>query len=257
MPDVFASLPLTDAQIAGIYCAGDFALLAPRCEAVASGADGAIAAASFALTSATPFAARGVQPGHVLVISHGTRIDPKTGKSESKAVSDTLPVLAAADGGLTLGRFGYQPGQGALPAGVTETTGVTGLSYHVASMLTQIQAEYANVCRQLGIASSADLLNNLDVQKITALEVLRDLYNEQSRDGKDDWASKRDDADGQIKSLLESLRMTYSDSTTLSRRPQSAPLLDDFHWRPPSAGHVPDFRRRWDGGYRREPGFHE
>lgn len=247
--DVFANLPLTDADIAFVYCAGDFAQLAPRCERAASGEDGAVAPASFVLTSATPFAARGVQPGQVLVLARGTQTDPRTGKAENKAISDALPVFAVTDESLTLGRYRSGAGQGALPSGVTETTGLTGLSYYVASVAPQIAAEYANVCRQLGIASSADLLNNLDVQKITALEVLRDLYNEQSRDGKDDWASKRDDADRQIKGLLESLRLTYSDSTTQSRRPQSAPLVDDFRWRVPSAGGVPDYRRWWYGGY--------
>lgn len=233
MPDVFQGLPLTDAEIAGVYCPGDFATLTARSQRVASGADGSIPAASFTLTSATPFETRGVQAGHVVVIESYTGLD-KQGNPKKFEASDLLPVVSVSGSTLNLERFGYSSGQGALPANVTETTGAAGLTYYVPSLLAQITAEYAEVCRMLGIASPADLVNPGDLKTITALKVLRRLYAAMSREAGDPWETKAKDYDTQVAAELTGLRVLYSDDTTQSHRPVSAAPLDDPSWRVPT-----------------------
>lgn len=200
MPDVFAGLPLTDADIA-LYATGDYAALASRWERVAENTDGAVPAASFVLTSATPFESRGVQVGHVVVFTGHPGLDAR-GNAKEIAVADAMPVASVSGNTVTLRRVGY--GQGKPPPGVTESVGVTGLSFFVPSLVSLITSEYASATNDLETVTDAATVDPEQVLTLTRLMVLRTLYFTAMRGG-DPFEVKYKALDAQITARLKAL----------------------------------------------------
>lgn len=198
MPDVFAGLPCKDEDVAR-EAAGDYAVLAPKCERLAEGTDGAILASSWDLTSATnDFAAQGVQSGHVVVL-------------ESKVVgSKTVPmgkqvfgVAGTSGSACTLKRFGYATGIGRTPGA---PSGISGVTFTVPSVLAHIAAEAVEVRRMLGLAANVDLSTLPDLRRVTALKALRSLYFAEYRQTTmDTWKDKMEILDAEIAALFKSL----------------------------------------------------
>lgn len=236
MPDVFAGLPFTDAGFVERYCAGDFATLTARHNAVvASGTDGTIPAASFVLTSSTPFDVRGVQVGHVVVIDKYAGVDPR-GNPKSVEASGEFPVTAVAGFSVTLGQFGLGPGQGDLPSGVTQTADATGIVYRVPTLAGLIRKAWEDVWRMLGIVTADDIVTPEGLDTITAYKVLYSLYYQMFRQKDDPWYTKMMEKKSEIAVELADLRGVYSTDTTQSMRPVSGVVPDLPAWRIPDDG---------------------
>lgn len=214
---------------------GDFATAVSKSERVAYGEDGTIAAGSFILSSAFPFANQGVQVGHVCVLKEFVV------SSQSKTIGDVMVVTAASNGSLTLGRAGYPAGQGAFPG-----TGITysAVKFFVPSLAAQITAQFTEIKRMLGVITPADLINPTDLKVITILKVLRPLYFAQSRQPNDDYWAKTMDCDKQIKAELDGLWRIYGEDTTQSMRPLAGCVPDPCDWRVPRDYGSDDWRKR-------------
>jgi hypothetical protein len=202
MADVFADLPLTDADIA-LYATGDYPALTARCERIAENTDGTVPAASFVLTSATPFEARGVQAGHVVVFTGYAGFDARNNAREI-AVSDAMPVASVAGNTVSLERFGYTSGQGKPPPGVSEAAGATGLAFFVPSLVTLIASEFASATNDLQIVTDAAAVDNEQVLTLTRLMVLRTLYFMAMR-GNDPFEKKYEALNAQIATRVKAL----------------------------------------------------
>lgn len=228
MPDVFAGLPATDVDLAEVDM-GDIAILAPRAQRLASGSDGAIAAAANVLTSAFPFQDRGIQVGHVLVI----RSYQKASGSRSERPDEVLAIKAVSGASVTIGPIGYDAGQGDYPIGV----GTTGIAFEVRSVRAQIVTAYQDVLRRLGLTTASPLVNPTDLRLITVKVALRGLLWSQYRQSTDDtFKSKMADLAAEITDLFSSLDTTYNALTPAGARPIVGPMTVDPRWRIPSDG---------------------
>ncbi len=201
MADVFAGLPATDADIAFGAAQGDFPVIAERCDRMAEGTDGAIAAGSMTLTSSVPFATQGVQPGHVLV----TTRQASPGKPSPIESADMLAVVSAADGSLALGRYGYAPGQGSPPRGVTPTNGATGVRFFIPSVVGVIAAQYLDIQRRLEVVADLATFDPQDLKILTVWATLRDLYFAASRGQDDTFMKKSQNLDTRITARIKTL----------------------------------------------------
>jgi len=234
MPDVFASLPCRDADIAEL-AVGDFATLTAKSERIAYADDGVIGAGSFMLSSAFPFEQQGVQAGHVVVLEgymttttqNVARLVPMPGG----VTNDLLPVTSVSGSTVTLNRIGYPTGQGAFPGGIA---GCSAIKFYCPSLLAQIITATSDVKRRLSLSVSSVLINTTDLRIITILVVLRGLYFAQYRQTNDDvFRAKMNDLDAQIKDQYMSLEQVYADQTPMGRRPLLGTMVDDPTWRVP------------------------
>jgi hypothetical protein len=230
---VFDDLPATDADVAEVAL-GDFATLVSRSERLAYGEDGVVAANSFILTSAFPFATHGVEPGHVAVLErHQT--SGSRGPVSAPIPGGVMPVASVADGSLTLRRVGYAAGLGAYagPPG-----GGIGIRFFVPTLRAQLVTATAEVRRKLGLTASSTLDNADDLRLITVLIALRGLYFSQWRTEKDDiWRAKMLDLDGQIEALMATLADAYGpeieERAGRSHGPAAGEMDADAAWRVP------------------------
>lgn len=163
-------------------CEDDFPSIYPDMGVRAKGADGAIAADSWVLTSASKdFAAQGVVAGMLCVLERegdadAAGIDSTTYAVDSVAGHSLTLRLPGADSGA-----GEPPGTGADLADVTFTV-VTNARY--------IAEATAWVKRQLDFDAAGDLIAAEDLDELTACRVAQRLYAKASRNPKDDYAGK-------------------------------------------------------------------
>jgi hypothetical protein len=176
----FDDLAATDEAVL-IECAGDYPTLVPSHQRIAAGADGAITAGAFVLTSASvDFAARGVSAGSVVVIRPG---DPKH--------QDIGIVESVAAGSVTLRRVGLAAGEGQPFA----STNATALAFMSPTCHPQLRA----ATRRLQARYPTLAITSAGFAEAAVLMVLIDLYGALFRSGsspfggggdKDNFAAK-------------------------------------------------------------------
>lgn len=214
MPNVFAGLPATDEDVAR-EAVGDYATLAPKCEVLTEGSDGAFTSSSWDLTSASnDFAAQGIQAGHVVVLE--SRVG--TVGSQTRTIpmgKQVLGVSSTPSTACTLHRLGYDTGIGRSPGA---PSGFSSITFKVPSVLTHIKDEAVEVRRMLAIAPAIDLSTLPDLRKFTALRVLRALYFQEYRQtAEDTWKDKMGILDAQLAALFSDLMDVYGDETSPNR----------------------------------------
>jgi hypothetical protein len=191
----------TDEDLA-LAASADFALLCPRDQVLAVGADGAFAAVDrWTLTSATAdFAAQGVGPGHVVQL-----LGPSP---RFRAPGEALAVEATGPGWVRLRRKGQAPGAGQPPG---PAGGLTGVEFLVTSLAPQIERASFDLNRRYGIDDltagrrAADLYDPREVRDAVVLAVLHGQYAAMARGtsgAPDPFAVKARQARGALDELL-------------------------------------------------------
>lgn len=175
----------TDEDIA-VRAGGDFALLCPRWQKLAYGTDGALAANSFTLTSASASFTGDVTTGHVVWLKKPT--SSFTGSGELLAV-DSVPTSTS----LVLRRLGLDSGIGQPPS----TSSVSSIEYVVQSLGPQIEeASFAlNQAYRIDPAWSgrmpSDVYDLRDLRQACVLTVLMQRLQAEVQDKSDAaWALK-------------------------------------------------------------------
>lgn len=237
MPDVFAGLPCRDEDVAR-ELEGDYATLAPRCEYLTGGTDGAMTSSSWDLTSAdNDFAAQGIQAGHVVVLE--SRVVGSKTVSMGKQV---LGITGAAGTALTLHRIGYDTAVGRPPGA---PSGISGVTFSVPSVLSHIKSEAVEVRNILNIAADVDLSTLPDLTKYTAIRVARWLYfMEYRQTSQDTWEDKYKKLDAMLAGMYANLKETYGDVATPGRGLVVGSLDHAPGWSEPPRGGDP-LNRNW------------
>jgi hypothetical protein len=226
---VFANLYCQDSDVAEL-AVGDFPVLVAKAERVAYGEDGAIAPSSFTLTSAFPFAAQGIQVGHVMVLESHTATNNR-GVSAQQSMNGLLLVDSVAANAVTLKRLGYGSGLGAFAGG---PAGATGITFFVPSLVAQILTATQEIQRRLNVTAATPLVAPTDFRVACVLMVLRGLYFAQYRQTNDDvFRAKMQDLDGQIMNEIASLTVTYGDQTPQGRSVLYGTMPPVERWREP------------------------
>lgn len=185
-----------------LRAAGDFALLCPRDQKVAAGGDGAFAASGrWTLTSASvDFEASGLAAGQVVQLLGPT--------SAFRPPGESLVVVAAASGALTLRRKGQAAGVGLPPGPIG---GLGGVEFLVATLGPQLEAASYDLNRRYGIDDlvsgrrSSDLYDPREVRDATVLTVLYRQYSAMSREAgnpRDALAAKAQQSKAELEELL-------------------------------------------------------
>jgi hypothetical protein len=189
----------TDEDIA-VTAGGDYALLCPRWQKLASGTDGSITASTWVLNSASAsFVTGGLASGHVVWLQKPV--------ATFKGQGDLFAVSSVAATALTLRRVGLATGVGQYP--VTATT--SSIEYQVLTLDPQIEESSFEMNRRFNIDAGvtgrtpSDVYDLRDLRQATVLDVLVRRLTSEIQDTKDaSWAFK-----------LKSYRMALD--TTLAR----------------------------------------
>ncbi len=183
----------SDEDIA-LRASADFAALCPRDQALASGVDGAFAAADpWTLASASvDFAALGLTPGLVVRLGKPTSAFGPGG--------ELFAVGAVATGRITLRRKGQAAGVGQPPS---PPAGLTGVEFSIRTLGPQIALAGYDLDRRFGIddsiagSRSVDLYDPRQLREAVVLTVLARQYLDQARqfaspsDAPQDWYSAK------------------------------------------------------------------
>jgi hypothetical protein len=159
-----------------LRAAGDFAILCPKDQALARGADGAFPAGDlWTLTSPTSdFLNQGVAAGNVVQLA----------KQGIFLGTELFGIAAVTATGITLKRKGLAPGVGLPPA---PAGGVNGVSFAVLTLQPQIARATYDLNQRYGINDliqgrrSSDLYDPQEVLDATVLLVLWRAYEEMAR----------------------------------------------------------------------------
>jgi hypothetical protein len=166
----------TDEDIA-LRASADFPLLCPRDQKLASATDGVLfASAPWTLTSATvDFQALGVAAGQIVQLERAGQM----------AAIECLVVVGTAPGSVTLRRKGQPAGVG-MPPGTA--SGLSGVTFRVATLGPQIALASADVNRRFGISdglypgrSPSELADPSEIRDAVVLTVLYRQYLDASR----------------------------------------------------------------------------
>lgn len=190
----------TDEDIA-LRASADFALLCPRDQKLAYGADGSFNPADrwTLLSTTVNFAAQGVAPGMLLLLTAPV--------GTFKPPGEALVVVSATAGSVTLRRKGQPAGVGQPPS---PAAGLTGVEFTAPSLVPQIARAGEDLNRRYGIDDllagrrSGDLADPKEIRDAVVLTVLHRQYLDMSREagsGPDIFAAKA----GPIKAELDDL----------------------------------------------------
>lgn len=172
----------TDEHVA-IRAAGDYNLLVPEDQVIASGSDGVISSGSlWNLTSATiNFANQGLANGNVIKLSH------QTNRSVYGPAGDRFAVESVSGSTVTLRRLG-QPANVGQPA--APTAGLASIIFQACTFYPQIEEASWEINRRYGIDEAsligktpANLADQRDLRALTVLMVLHGLYIAKARGG--------------------------------------------------------------------------
>lgn len=170
----------TDEDVA-IRASADFALLCPRDQCLAYGADGVFAGDAWTLQSpSADFLALGVAPGQVVRLTLPT--------TYFKPPGEALVVDTVGAGQVRLRRKGLPSGVGRPPGPPSD---VANVEFTVTTLGPQIAAVSYDLDRRFGIDGPAgghrptDLLDPRELRDATVLTVLSRQYLELSRGGQD------------------------------------------------------------------------
>jgi hypothetical protein len=200
-----ATVYATDEHLA-IRASGDFGVLCPDWQKLASGTDGTFAAgAPWELTSASvDFGAVGVTAGNVVWLRKPSTVFRGSG--------ELLAVEGASGGSLTLRRLGMAANLGQPPA---PSTGLPGVEFLVATLAPQIEEASFELNRRLSIdpnvagRSPRDLYDRRDLRQACVLTVLVQRYAAETRDSQGDFALKLAQVRQELADVLARLQLRW------------------------------------------------
>lgn len=204
-PDRLSIVYASDEDVA-VRATGDFAVLAPGWQRMASGADGVFAAGSpWTLTSATvDFQAAGVKIGNVICLRKPNTL--------FKGAGELLAVASAVGASLTLRRIGAEQGAGAPPAPLA---GVSGVEFEITTLAPQIEEASFELNRRFGIdprvpgRSPESLYDRRELRAACALTVLAQRYAAETRGGEGDFPLKLRWIHDELSEVLARLRVRW------------------------------------------------
>jgi hypothetical protein len=176
----------TDEDIA-VRAGGDFVLLCPQWQQMATASDGYFASGSpwILNSTAVDFAAHGVQPNQVIQLTA-----PKTSFPGSGAL---FAIDSVSGSSITLRRLHKDLNVGQPPA---PAAGLTGVAFTINTLDPQIEEASFDLKRRFGIdenlafRSSSWVYDLRDLRIATVLSVLLARYTQEARADKGDWARK-------------------------------------------------------------------
>ena len=212
-----ATVYATDENIA-VRSGGDYTILAPEWQKVASAVDGAFAVGDpWRLTSATvDFVSAGIQSGHVVLLRK-----PNTA---FKGSGELLAVSNVSAAGIVLRRLGSEPGLGQPPS---PASGLFAVDFLIATLGPQIEEASFDLNRRFGIdpnvpGRSPGNLNDLrDLRQACVLLVLAQRYTAETRSSDGDFALKLARVNQELTDALARLQLRWgangSDANSSSR----------------------------------------
>ncbi len=200
----------TDESIA-IRASGDFAMLCPDWQKLASGVDGVFTAASpWLLSSASvDFAAAGVAAGHVVLLRKPAPV--------FKGSGELLAVDSASGQGVVLRRLGAALNMGQPPG---PSAGVTGVEFLLATLDPQIEEACFDLNRRFGIdpnvagRTPGDVYDLRDLRQACVLTVLMQRYAAETRGSQGDFALKLAQVRQELSEVLARLTLRWGQSGT-------------------------------------------
>lgn len=207
-----ATVYATDEDLAR-FVPHDFAVLQPRAQLVARGADGAFAAVaggSWAMTSASvAFATRGVQAGMVAVLTK----EPAASRPANWPASGEIVAVDSVSGStVTFRRIGMESAQG-MPPG--PAAGVTAVTFELRTFYPQLEDASYDLNRKLGIvpgldgSSPTDLEDLRDLRRACCLMVICKALPSAMHDQGDRWDTKRKEYAEQLRTEMDSLILRW------------------------------------------------
>ena len=192
----------TDEDIA-LRAPADFAILCPRDQKLAGGADGAFSPSDpWTLRSTSvDFSARGLSPGQVVLLTKPT--------ATFRPPGEALVIVSVAPGAVTLRRKGQPAGAGQPPG---PAVGLSGVEFAINTLGPQIERASYDLNRRYGVDDlvagrrAADLHDRREVCEATVLTVLSRQYLAMSRetgDQGDPFAAKAQLAKAELDELLD------------------------------------------------------
>lgn len=198
----------TDENIA-VRASGDFAMLCPDWQKLASGADGVFTAASpWLLTSASVnYASAGIASGHVILL--------RKPASLFKGSGELLAVDSASGQGVVLRRLGAACNTGQPPA---PPAGAAGVEFSIATLDPQIEEASFDLNRRFGIdpnvagRTPADVYDLRDLRQACVLTVLAQRYAAETRGNQGDFALKLSQIRQELSEVLARLTLRWGQS---------------------------------------------
>jgi hypothetical protein len=186
-----------------IRAAGDFAVLCPEWQKLASGVNGVIGAASpWELTSASvDFLANGVRPGHVVVLRKPAAL--------FKGSGEPFAVDAVATGAVTLRRPGRGPGAGQPPPATAD------VDFLIASLDPQIEEASFDLNRRFAIdptvpcRSPSAVYDLRDLRTACVVSVLAQRYAAETRGRDGDFPIKLTLVKQELSDVLARLQIRW------------------------------------------------
>jgi hypothetical protein len=195
----------TDEDIA-VRAGGDFVVLCPQWQQMASGSDGVFAPGSpWVLTSATvDFQAAAVQPNQVVQLTGPKANFPGGGQ--------LLAVDSVAPGAVTLRRLHKDLNVGQPPV---SAAGMLSVTFAINTMDPQIEEASFDIKRRFGIdeniayRSSTWIYDERDLRMATVLSVLYDRYTAEARTDRGDFARKITLVKSQLEQVLSRVQVRW------------------------------------------------
>jgi hypothetical protein len=209
-PTQLATLYASDENVA-IRASGDFSILCPDWQKLASGTDGVFSPGlPWTLTSAsTMFDSAGVTCQHVVWLRK-----PSTA---FKGSGELLAVDSSAGNSVTLRRLGASLNQGQPPAPVP---GLTGVDFLIATLDPQIEEASFQLNRQFSIdpnvagRTPGDVYDLRDLRQACVLIVLAQRYAAETRGDAGDFALKLVQIKQELGEVQSRLRLRWGASGT-------------------------------------------
>lgn len=193
----------------------DFPLLVPPVQKHASGTDGVFGSGNlWLLTSATvDFNAYGIKAGQIVHLTV-----PKT---TYQAPGQCWVIESVSASGITIRRPSQAASIGAPPS---PSGGLTGITFAVLTVFPQIENTSYSINRTFGVdatVSYRDPTSIIDVrqlQEVTVLQTLGELYLQASRQPDDDFATKSRSYLSMAKNVLASINLLWDSTNTLANQ---------------------------------------
>lgn len=212
-----------DDEDIAIKAGGDFILLVPRWQRLAYGTDGAFAAQSWRMTSASATFTGDVGNGNVIWLTKPAYFSNGGGEimAVSSVVNDTTIVVR---------RLGLTDGRGVPPGG---TSAQTGVEYAVPTLIPQIYEATRELERRLGIDANTvgrtvdDVRDLHDLQLATVLTVLIDrISTSLQSDAQSIWNNKLRNYSAELDDVLARLRVRWGPVGSIE--PEESPFTMRF-----------------------------
>jgi hypothetical protein len=195
----------TDEDIA-VRAGGDWFLLAPAWQQMASGSDGSFTNGSPWVLNSTSvnFQSNSVQPNQVVQLSGPKQYFPGSGA--------LFAIDSVAGTAITLRRLHKDLNVGQPPV---PSTGLVGVTFTINTLDPQIEEASFDIKRRFGIdenigfRTSSWVYDLRDLRMATVLTVLRDRYTQEVRSERGDWARKIGLINTELQTVLDRVQVRW------------------------------------------------